>query len=78
MRGTPAEFAQALASLPGLRAQLRADDMHARDSLRFVADALRALVGEQDFERLCREVEGFDFPAALLTLDRIERHLAAA
>jgi two-component system sensor histidine kinase/response regulator len=78
MRGTPAEFAQALASLPGLRAQLRADDMHARDSLRFVADALRALVGGQDFERLCREVEGFDFPAALLTLDRIERHLAAA
>ena len=78
MRGTPAEFAQALSSLPGLRAQLRADDMRARDSLRGVADALRALVGEQDFERLCREVEGFDFPAALLTLDRIERHLAAA
>jgi len=78
IRGTPAEFAQALASLPGLRAQLRADDMRARDSLRSVADALRALVGEQDFERLCREVEGFDFPAALLTLDRIERHLAAA
>ena len=78
IRGTPAEFAQALSSLPGLRAQLRADDMRARDSLRGVADALRALVGEQDFERLCREVEGFDFPAALLTLDRIERHLAAA
>ena len=78
MRGSPLEFARAMDALPELRAQLLVDDMRARANLRAVGPALRALAGEQDVDRLCREVEGFDFPAALLTLDRIEAHLAVA
>ena len=77
LAGTPGEFVRAMDYLLELRGLLRADDMRARASLHAAPPALRALIGEEGFERLWREVEGFDFPAAVLTLDRIETRLAS-
>lgn len=77
MYSAPGESVRAMDYLLELRGLLRADDMRARASLHAAPPALRALIGEEGFERLSREVEGFDFPAAVLTLDRIEKRLAS-
>jgi signal transduction histidine kinase len=58
-----------------LRGLLLADDMSACASLEAASPALKALAGSVVFERLQRQVKGFDFPAALQTLDLIEGHM---
>lgn len=73
---TPEELAHAVLAVPALREQLSTDDIHAKATVEAAAAGLRTLFGDADFERLRRQIAGFDFPAALQVLGEIEARLA--
>ena len=65
--------AEALAMLAQLRAMLEASDADAADAYRKLAEILRGAVDTMRLDALGAAVNGFDYEAALLELDKIAK-----